>query len=367
MVKTALSNQPTVQEACKELANGLGTQETGVILYFASPVYPAQALAAAMQQTFPAAKVFGCTTSGELITGKMTKKSVVAMSLPSDVVEDVCIQVIDDIQATDKLGQAFKHFEKHYGQPLSEFDLSKYVGIVLMDGLSGAEEKVMDKIGDLTDLTFVGGSAGDDLAFKETFVFAHGKAYPHAAILALVKTHNGFDTLKTQSFSESPVKLVATDVDEAARTVNAFNGKPALQAYAEAVATPLKDAETQFMSSPVGLMVGDEPYVRSPQRTQGDSIVFFCNIKQGMELSVLKSKDIVADTRAALAEKLKGSGPAAAIINFNCILRTLELEKLAKTEAYGQVFVGTPTVGFSTYGEAYIGHINQTAVMLLLK
>jgi len=114
-------------------------------------------------------------------------------------------------------------------------------------------------------------------------------------------------------------------------------------------------------------MIDNEPYIRSPQQAQGDSIIFYCNIKQGMELSILKSIDIISDTRKALAEKIEQIGPAAAIINFNCILRRLELEKLNKTDAYGQVFQEIPTIGFSTYGEAYVGHINQTAVMLVLK
>jgi hypothetical protein len=50
---------------------------------------------------------------------------------------------------------------------------------------------------------------------------------------------------------------------------------------------------------------------------------------------------------------------------FNCILRTLDLKKQDKTEAFGKLFV-KPTIGLSTYGEAYIGHINQTATILAL-
>lgn len=56
-----------------------------------------------------------------------------------------------------------------------------------------------------------------------------------------------------------------------------------------------------------------------------------------------------------------------ALINFNCILRTLEMESKGLTQQYGELFTDIPTVGFSTYGEAYIGHVNQTATMLVLK
>ncbi len=55
------------------------------------------------------------------------------------------------------------------------------------------------------------------------------------------------------------------------------------------------------------------------------------------------------------------------VVNFNCILRTLELGQKGLTEDYGKVFEKVPTVGFSTYGEQYIGHINQTATMLVFR
>jgi hypothetical protein len=121
------------------------------------------------------------------------------------------------------------------------------------------------------------------------------------------------------------------------------------------------------MRHPVGLMVDNEPYVRSPQRLNGKSMVFYCNIPQGMEVSLLESGDIVEDTRKDLAAKQKTLGTVAGVINFHCILRTLALETDKKTEAYGKVFAGVPTVGFSTYGEEYLGHINQTSTMLVLK
>ncbi|OGJ98742.1 MAG: hypothetical protein A2350_00550 [Candidatus Raymondbacteria bacterium RifOxyB12_full_50_8] len=246
-------------------------------------------------------------------------------------------------------------------------DVSQYVGIILIDGMSGAEERVMDRIGNLTDISFIGGSAGDDLQFKKTFVSSGGKAYSGAAVLALLKPVNGFDFLKTQSFSSTGKKLKATDVDETARTVHAFDGKPAMQAYAQVLGVSLADAGQKFMTNPVGLKVGEEFYVRSPQQPQGQSLRFYCNIKKGMELDVLVSRDIVQDTRIALDAKKKELGLIRGIIDFHCILRTLELRQKNQCDAYGKLFEGIPAIGFSTYGEEFIGHINQTSTMLIFK
>ena len=122
-----------------------------------------------------------------------------------------------------------------------------------------------------------------------------------------------------------------------------------------------------FMSRPVGLMIDGEPFVRSPQQVQGDDMVFYCNVLEGMELSLLESTDIVKDTTAAVEAKKGELGKIEGIINFHCILRTLELEDKGQTQDYGKIFSDIPTIGFSTYGEEYIGHINQTSTMLVFR
>jgi hypothetical protein len=238
---------------------------------------------------------------------------------------------------------------------------------VLVDGLSGAEEGLIDKIGDLTDITFIGGSAGDDLKFAATHVYANGKSYSNAAVLALLKPAGEFSFVKTQSFTVLPTKLVVTKADEAKREVIEFNDKPAAQAYAEALGVSVEEAAARFMHNPVGLVIDGEPFVRSPQQFKGSSMVFYCSVVEGMELSILESTDIIEDTRKALAEVRGKLGGISGIINFNCILRTLELEEKQATDGYGALFADVPTAGFSTYGEQYIGHINQTATMLVFK
>jgi hypothetical protein len=278
------------------------------------------------------------------------------------------VQVIEDLGQRGAVAQAFQQFSAYFQQPIAALDIDQYAGIVLCDGVSGAEERLMEWVGDLTDLTFIGGSAGDDLHFKQTFVYANGKVYSQAAVLALFKTKHGFEILKTQSLKPTSKKLVATEVDEAKRLVVKFDGKPARQAYAQAVGAAPEHADQMFMNHPLGLMVEDEPYVRSPQRFDGDTMVFFCNIKSGVEYQILEARDIVEDTRKDLAARgWDTPGKVAGILNFHCILRTLELEAKGQTAAYADLFKNVPTAGLSTYGEAYIGHINQTSTMLAFK
>ena len=153
---------------------------------------------------------------------------------------------------------------------------------------------------------------------------------------------------------------------ERERLVLEFDGKPAAVAYAAALGVSVDELPRHFMASPLGLMAGEEPFVRSPQRLQGEGVKFYCAIQEGMELEILRATELVETTRAALEAQLQEMGGARGAVLVNCILRTIELKERRQEEAYGGVFAGLPTAGFSSYGEAMLGHVNQTATMLLL-
>jgi len=44
----------------------------------------------------------------------------------------------------------------------------------------------------------------------------------------------------------------------------------------------------------------------------------------------------------------------------NCILRRLELDASGRGQGFVDAFAGVPTAGFHTYGETWLGHVNQT-------
>lgn len=366
-IKVAHSLKETPREVSADIKAQFEGSDIKALLYFASSKFDADALSLNMRDQFPGVQTFGCTTAGELVSGKMLDHDIVAMAINSNIIEDMKIAVLPNIRENAKaaVDVAFKDFERHFGIPMAEMNFEKYVGLVLIDGLSSAEESIMERIGDGTNVMFIGGSAGDDLKFAKAHVFENGRAYSNAAVLVLIKALKPFTYLKTQSFEVLDKQLTATAVDTAKRKVLEFNNKPATEAYAEAVGVPVSEVNDYFMRYPVGLMTGDEPFVRSPQLVEDQGIVFYCNILEGMELSLLKSKDIVQDTKQALDDALKLFGAVSGIINFHCILRTLELKQKNQTEEYGRIFSDIPTVGFSTYGEEFLGHINQTSTMLL--
>ncbi len=367
-IVTAYSSQDDIDDVCSELSKQFILFDTKLVVFFASSKYAPEEISKKMQETFPHALVFGCSTAGEIVTGSMLNESVVAMGFNNESMLDAKIEVIEDIKDPEGVKKAFDSFTDHFGVAVADMPSKEYVGIILVDGLSSVEEGMMETIGDSTNVVFIGGSAGDDMKFKATYLYANGKAYTNAALLAMLKPGTDFTFIKTQSCRDLGKPLVVTKADEARRVVLEFNGKPAATAYAEAVNCAVEDVTKHFTDNPVGLVIDGDPFVRTPQQIKDDgAMAFYCSVKEGMELSLLEATDIIEDTRNALLQAQKESGRIIGVMNFNCIMRKLELEQGNVTQQYGDLFSSVPTVGFSTYGEQYIGHLNQTATMLVFK
>ena len=363
--KISVSSNPDLGKAVAEVVRDIADKDARLIVYFASTAYPPTLLAPAMAAAFPGVLTVGCTTAGEIVSGRMLQGSLVAMALGSDLIVRAEARLLSRVAEDARAGvaAAFSELSRSFGYDVGKMDPERHVGLILADGLSGAEERLMDAIGDGTNVSFVGGSAGDDLKFQQTRVFLGGSAVSDAAIVVIIEAAVPFQILKTQSFRVLPTRLVATKVNEPMRRVIEFNGEPAALAYAKATGVRPEQANARFMTNPLGLLAGDEIFVRSPQRIEGGSVYFYCSIVEGTELALLESTDIIADTQKEVASVKD----ALAILDFDCILRTLELREKGHCDRYASIFAKTPTLGFSTYGEEYIGHINQTSTMLVFR
>jgi len=364
--KIAQSEIKDTAEAVKSLKEQLSGIDACLVLYFVSTSYPPETICKEMADAFAGAHTVGCTTYGEMISRKMGQNSIVAMAWSKDSLKFFKVEVLEKVKENNSVAvaKAFKSFEESLGKQMKDLDPERYAGIVIIDGVSECEEELNDNLGNRTNVPFVGGSASDDFKFECTWLFADGKAYTNAAILILMEPANGYSILKTQSFKLTDKKLTPTKVDERRRMVLEFNGKPALLAYAEALGVSAEDVAKHFIKHPVGLVLDEQNYfVRSPISIEGTSVIFHCIVKEGLELTILESADIVSSTRSDLQK----FGKIQAVVDFNCSLRFIELNNENRLKEYSEIFKDVSAVGFSTYGESYIGHMNQTSTMLLLK
>ena len=92
-IQTFYSQKNDINEAVFELKNHLSKFDTKVLLFFASSCYEPHALSKAMKDSFSESEVFGCTTAGEITTGKMLKNSIVVMAFNKDAIDNYHIYV----------------------------------------------------------------------------------------------------------------------------------------------------------------------------------------------------------------------------------------------------------------------------------
>jgi hypothetical protein len=347
------------------LVRELNGHAATAVLYFASSHYDPAAVAGPMAAAFADATVIGCSTAGEFTDEVTGTDGISAVALPYGILTGAVAELGDlgDDPAAGTL-LAVRALEDRLGVRLRDLDPACHLGLVLIDGMHGAEEVVNEVIGNAAPLLdVVGGSAGDDLAFERTWVAVGDEVSYRGVALLICQTGVPFHILKACSFVPTGRRLRITDADVPGRVVHAFDGRPAVEAYAAAVNTSPEALDEQtWRRHPVGLLIDGQPWIRSPRaRTDDGGIAFYAQILPGMEVEVMQATDLVDGTRRAIDAAMAAlGGRASGGVLFNCILRRLELDATGSTAPFLAAFGGLPMAGFHTYGESWIGHVNQT-------
>jgi hypothetical protein len=236
--------------------------------------------------------------------------------------------------------------------------------LCLIDGMSNAEEAVTAAIfWGLDDIPLIGGSAGDHMEFRETFIVAEGRASSGRAVIHIMSTALPFQIFKSDNFIPSTQKLVVTASDPDRRIVYEFNAAPAADEYAAAIGIdPQSLTPLSFASHPVVVRVGGEYFCRSIQKVNPDrSLSFFCAIDDGVVLTVARAQGMVESTRNTLNEIATRLGGIDVILGFDCILRRLDAQNRQVFRGMSELYRDNRVIGFGTYGEQYQSlHLNQT-------
>jgi hypothetical protein len=365
-----------VEEICAQLPADVES-----VLFFASPDYPPDELAAAWKGSLDC-PIFGATTAGEIHSPDgYLRRSLVAVGFRS---EDFRLQPIlipslsAFLQKPEDLALSFPALPGETtparGFPLPDAPL--YVGetnrsgesgnlvFCLLDGLSGLEESIVSTLHQrLPGIPLVGGSAGDALRFRRTLVYAGGTFHTGAGVLGMIRTRLPYRLFRAQHFVPTDTRMVITEASPEARKVHEINGIPAAEAYASLVGREVEDLDPAiFASHPLMLRVGGEFFVRSIRQHEPDgSLTFFCAIDQGLVLTLAQQDDFLQNLQNELASLEKKPGNLQLILGFDCILRRLELTHSNEITRVKEILQNYPFTGMSTYGEQ-IGplHINHT-------
>jgi hypothetical protein len=365
-IYTHQSLKSNPKDAVAELKENFNHNNIKAITFFASSNYNNEELISAMNDTFPNIQVWGVTTCGEIISNNITTDSIVAMAFTDEIIEDIKIEVVDNNNIN--LMENIASFEKYYSTSITKLNSSKYFFLTYFNGLSKKEEVILDELGEYSNLFIGGGSAADNLVYQKAKTYANGKFYDNATIIALIKSKSRFGFEKMQSFVPTEHKVIATKVDEASRTIFELNGKPAGTYFCEIVNVPNEKLQETFSSYALGYIIDGQPFLRALQFRGDNSILGTgCAIKEGMELVIMKSINLIEDTKQHLEEVKKKYNTISALLTFDCGYRFYELTQSNSIPEYTKLFNDLPVIGFYTYGETYLGHLNQTLVMLVFE
>ncbi len=365
----AISSAHTAERAATAVVDALAAQlnvaSPVAVLFFASHEHDGAAISAGLREKYPAADVIGCTTAGELTQGVSATGGVSALALGRDKVRRASAALARFGSSTGEgIRDATDEIAKRLEIGLRDADPNRYVGIMLVEGLRMKEEAANEALGNVAPLlSFVGGSAGDNLEFKVTRVFCNGQECDDGAALLLLDVAVPFTIAKTCSFVPLSRELRVTKADLENRVVYELDGRPVLEVYAEALGKSAAELSADvFMTNPLGLMIDGKAWIRSPQQVLPDgSLKLYCQVPEGTLIHVMQTTHLVDDTRQEI-ERVRARllGSLSGGLAFNCILRRLELDAKQQHLPFLEAFTGLQMAGFHTYGESFLGHINQT-------
>jgi hypothetical protein len=346
--------------AVAELRDQIDQPGLSGVVFFATPQTDFPALAAAMQDAFGCPTI-GCTTAGEFSSEFGHERGcILAASLASPLLR-LHTHLLRGTDSVDpaKIRQAAEGLTAARMMPESGA-----FALVMSDGLSMSEERLVGGLSaSMGAVPLVGGSAGDDLAFRQTSVACMGETVSRGAALALVETDHPFQTFHAHHFRATEERLVITDAEPGRRRVYEINGLPAAQGYAAAVGLSVEQLSPEvFSEHPLMLKIGGSYFIRSIQRANDDgSLTFFCAIDHGMVLRVADGRGLVESLSAQMGRVQKQVEDPCLTIGFDCVLRRLEVLSRGLHAPVAECIRAANLIGFSTYGEQYDGlHVNQT-------
>ncbi len=364
-IRRGSSSLTDPRAAVRDLAAQIGGKDGETVLFFCSSAYELERLEREMNEHFGGNEIFGCTTAGEISLQGYADNALVGMSFPPSEFHTV-VERCDDIGATSLLEictlvQTLLRRMRVRDPGMTD---ENTFAVLLIDGLSGAEEPVLSAIArELGNIPLVGGSAGDDLQFKRTSVFHAGAFRSNSAVLALIHTSMPFEVFKTQHITSLDRKMVITDADPVRRVVREINAEPASEEYARLLGVDGQELRPMLLAThPLTVRVGGDDYVRSIRKVNEDgSLTFYCAIDEGIVLSAANASGIVSNLSDLFGRIQQSIGRPSAVLGFDCIFRKLELQERRLQERVSQMLSENNVIGFSTYGEQFKSmHLNQT-------
>jgi hypothetical protein len=375
------SSDPDAYRAGQEAAAGAVTgTDPSLLLVFSSIECDFGPLLAGVRAGFPDVPLLGCSTAGEISSGRAGDATVVVMAIggPGLSVATASAEIEDgDLRGAGERVAAC----------VDEVGASSHrVLLLLSDGLAGDQQEIVRGAYRAAgaSVPLVGGCAGDGLQMQATHQFFGDRVMQRAVVAAAIGSEAPLGIGVRHGWRRVGEAMLTTRSESC--IVYTLNDEPALDLYLRLLDAPPEAhtdpaAFTQFaLTHPLGLSrrSGEEVRFIAEANFDDRSLVCIAEVPQGGltwlmegdEDSVLEAADAAcADALAALDGE-----PPVGVVAFDCIARRGILGDRGiqrEVDRISMVAQGAPVAGFYTCGEiarthGMSGFHNQTLVVLTI-
>ncbi len=362
-VGVGVSYLKDAREAVADLASQIDLREVCFALVLLPEGFDLPVLAKELDRQMPGLPVFGCTTAGQITPRGYETAALQVLAFPKRHFR--CASMLVDPLKPLSIKQIAADSRRHAAQFQKTADWNR-LALIFADGLSKQEDMLVTALEQgLGDMPVFGGSAGNGLDFRKTFVLHGGAFHTNAALLLLLETDLDFTGLGFDHFLPTEKQMVVTHAIPEERLVLEINGSPAAVEYARQVGVPVDQLSPQvFAENPVLVRNNHNYHVRAIQEAPGaHALSFLSAIDDGLLLTLGRGKEILRTLEAGLDVRGPAGNPPDFILGFDCVLRKLEIEQKQLSGAVSEIFRNRRVLGFNTYGEQHCGvHVNQTFV-----
>lgn len=365
LLRVAATREDDPELAVQALFRELDVPSLSGMLLFCSSRYPLGELAASIATRSDGLTIVGCTSSGELTPDGIDEGTLTAIGFPATDfrLAATCFTNLDHFDA-GHAQQLVRAMVAQANEETRAFGRVNHAAIFLVDGLSHREEMLTLTLQDaLGEVPLIGGSSGDGLDFRETFVFFEGQFRRDAAVLAILSTARPMIVFRAQHYGPGQARMVITAADTGTRIVHEINAEPAAAEYARLIGTvAARLSPADFATHPPMVRAGGEYYVRSIQSANADgSLTFYCAIDEGIVLTLGEANDIIGGLNTLFDRLDQDVGGIDRVLGFDCVLNSVEVEQRQLHHAVSSLFARRGVIGFNTYGEQFKAlHVNQT-------
>ena len=348
--------------AAQSALTNLGASDAHLAIVFASVQYDQQKVIDGVRSVTKDALLVGCSTAGEITTeGPLKKHSVSVMLMNSDAMKfygGVGENIKADPRAAGKIGA--EKVKEQAGADLKAFMM--FPDVLVGNG-ADIVRGVLDSLGE--HFPVVGGAAGDDFQFKQTYQYLNDTVYS-GSVVGLGFTGN-FKIGIGVKHGWVPVGVPQKVTKSTGSVLHELDGKPAIKIYEDYFGEEeAKQLRTETLAKlaityPLGMKFpgSDEMLIRDPITVdEHGSITCAAEVPEGSEVQLMVGSREEAVKVAAVAaqnalEQLDVSAPKGVVI-FNCIARNKLFGERAGDEIdaiQGVLGRDLPLMGFYTYGE----------------